>query len=72
MHRRQTREKSALIRCVCFFLATGRLRAIIDAHHNTNGARMTDKFLDLLEFIAGIGVFAGFVFLTAYAAVGGI
>lgn len=33
---------------------------------------MTDKTLDLLEFIAAVAVSVGFIFLAAYAAVGGI
>lgn len=33
---------------------------------------MSDKVLDLLEFIAGAAVAAGFIFLSAYALVGGI
>ena len=33
---------------------------------------MTDKALDLLEFIAGAAISAGFIFIAAYAAVGGI
>lgn len=33
---------------------------------------MTDKILDLLELIASAAVAAGFILLSAYAAVGGI
>lgn len=33
---------------------------------------MSDKALDLLEFIAGAAISAGFILLSAYAAVGGI
>ena len=33
---------------------------------------MTDKIVDILEFCAGFAVAAGFVLITAYAAVGGI
>ena len=33
---------------------------------------MSDKVLDLLEFIAGAAVAVGFVFIAAYAVAGGI
>ena len=33
---------------------------------------MTDKALDLLEFIASAAIAVGFIFITAYAVVGGI
>lgn len=33
---------------------------------------MTDKALDLIEFIAGAAIAVGFVFLAAYTIVGGI
>jgi hypothetical protein len=33
---------------------------------------MSDRFIDLLEFIAAAGISAGFIFITAYAVVGGI
>ena len=40
------------------------------AHHSTREHAMSDKVLDLLEFIAGAGIAAGFIFLSAYALVG--
>lgn len=33
---------------------------------------MNDKICDFLEFCAAVAVSAGFILLTAYAAVGGI
>ena len=55
-----------------FFLASDRLRIMIDAH-TTHGAHvMSDKILDLLEFIAAAAISAGFIVLAAYAVVGGI
>lgn len=33
---------------------------------------MTNKALDLLEFIAGAAIAVGFIFLSAYTLVGGI
>ena len=55
-----------------FLFAIYRLRwHCIYTQHNT-GDDMTDKALDLLEFIAGAAISAGFIFLSAYALVGGI
>jgi hypothetical protein len=54
------------------FVASDRLHAMLDETTHTQERAMIDKALDLLEFIAGAGIAAGFVFLAAYAAVGGI
>lgn len=40
--------------------------------HSTQGVHMSDKICDFLELCAGFAISAGFIFLAAYALVGGI
>ena len=53
-------------------LASDRLHAIINETTHTGQYAVSDKALDLLEFIVAAGISAGFIFLSAYVLVGGI
>ena len=55
-----------------FFLAGDRLHAMLDETTHTREHTVTDKVLDLLEFIASVALCAGFIFLSAFVLVGSI
>jgi hypothetical protein len=56
----------------CFFICNLSIALALYLHTTQTEHAMTDKALDLLEFIAGAAISAGFIFLSAYALVGGI
>lgn len=43
---------------------------MLDAHNATGVHEMSDKVLDLLEFVASVALCAGFIFLSAFVLVG--